>query len=270
MEKRTKDEAGGRRPERECGTRVVRRPIAAAERAEIMENKPQWSCRQCVFCVSNLRLWARTLMSGFPVTGMCANHPDTPGQMRPVPGKPCRNFRAKHQVERAQPRESEDPKVCYIPLTRNLHALVDAEDYEMLKGHKWCAMTVGGNVYAGRREKGRFILMHRQIMNPPQGKVVDHKNGNGLDNRRCNLRICSAQENAWNCRPHADKTSSQFIGVVPHGDKWMARVGKEYLGVFDDEVEAAKTRDRRALELYGEHAWLNFPPGSPEDAGSSR
>ncbi len=226
---------------------VVRQPLTAEERAEIGKNKPKWSCRQCVFCVSNLMLWARTLLSGFPLMGQCANHPDTPGQMRPVPGTPCRNFRAKHRVERAQPRESEDPTVRYIPLTRNLHAIVDAEDYEWLKDYKWCTTTTGagGNVYAGRRERGRFILMHRQIMNPPKGKVVDHKNGNGLDNRRCNLRICDQRENAQNCRPRANKTGSRFIGVVPHRDKWMARVGEEYLGVFVDEVEAAKVRDRR-------------------------
>jgi len=52
--------------------------------------------------------------------------------------------------------------------------------------------------------------------------------------------------------------------VVPHGDKWRARVGKEHVGLFDDEIEAAKARDREALRQYGEHAWLNFPPKSDE------
>jgi len=142
----------------------------------------------------------------------------------------------------------------------------------MLKNYKWFATSpcACGAVYAGRHEHGRLVLMHRQIMNPPQGKLVDHTNGNGLDNRRGDLRICTARENSHNRRPHAGKTSSKFIGVVRHRHKWMARAGGEYLGVFDDEAEAARARDRKARELYGEHAWLNFPPESPEGTGNSR
>jgi hypothetical protein len=216
-----------------------------------------------VFCVSNLLLWARTLLSGFPVLGLCANHPDTPGQMRPIPGTPCRNFRAKARPNGTEVPVPADPNTRYIPLTQNLFALVDAEDYEWLKDYKWHVTRRGacGTAYAGRRERGRLVLMHRQIMNPPKGMVVDHINGNGLDNRRCNLRICTQKQNVHNSRGRAGK-KSRFLGVSPAGDKWVAKVGGQYLGVFDDEVEAAKARDRRAREIYGEHAWLNFPPES--------
>jgi hypothetical protein len=265
MEKHEKREEKGRGQRGAGRGRVVRQPITAEERAELMKNKPKRGCWSCIFRVSDLMLWAQTLLSGFPVSGLCANHPDTPGQMRPVPGTPCRNFRAKPRPDGGETPVPPYPNTRYIPLTQNLFALVDAEDYERLKDYKWHVNRSGprGTIYAGRRERNRLILMHRQIMNPPKGKVVDHINGNGLDNRRCNLRICDQRQNAHNNRGHADR-KSRFLGVNPTGDKWFGKVGREYLGVFDDEVEAAKARDRKAQELYGEHAWLNFPPGSPE------
>ena len=268
MDKHEKREGEGRGQGGAGRGQVVRKPITAEERAEIRKNRPKWSCHACIFRVSSLLLWARTLMSGFPVTGLCANHPDTPGQMRPVPGTPCRNFRAKARPNGMRAPEPPDPNTRYIPLTQNLFALVDAEDYERLKDYKWHVTRRGacGTAYAGRREGGRLVLMHRQIMNPPKGMVVDHINGNGVDNRRCNLRICTQKQNVHNSRGRAGK-KSRFLGVSPLGDKWLAKVGGQYLGVFDDEVEAAKARDRRAREIYGEHAWLNFPPESPEGEG---
>jgi hypothetical protein len=210
-------------------------------------------------------LWARTMLSGFPVMGQCANQPDTPGQMRRVPGTPCRNFRRRPCRTGDEAPVPPYPNTRYIPLTQNLHALVDEADYEWLMGYKWRVARAGacGAPYAGRSERGHLVFMHRQIMNPPQGKVVDHKNGNSLDNRRCNLRICDRAQNAHNQRGRSGR-KSRFVGVSPHGDKWLAQVGKRYVGIFEDEMEAAKARDRKAREIYGEHAWLNFPPGSPE------
>jgi hypothetical protein len=96
--------------------------------------------------------------------------------------------------------------------------------------------------------------------------VVDRINGNGLDKRRCNLRLCTPRQNSRNRRKHVDG-KSRFIGVCPCGKKWQVFVGRRYVGVFDDEVEAAKVRDRVAIEIYGEHAWLNFPPDVPSDEG---
>jgi hypothetical protein len=94
--------------------------------------------------------------------------------------------------------------------------------------------------------------------------VVDHINGNGLDNRRCNLRICTPAQNGLNSRPRVDG-KSRFKGVFPHGDRWRAKVGGRHLGLFDDEVEAAKARDRLARKLHGKFARLNFPPQNPSE-----
>jgi hypothetical protein len=268
MEKRTKRATKRRKPRqaKPAGHEVVvRQPITAAQRAELEKKKRRWSCSECTFCVTNLMLWAQTLLSGFPVLGMCANHPDTPGQLRPLPGTPCRNFRRRPCRTGGEAPVPPYPNTRYIPLTQNLHALVDEEDYERLKNYKWHVTRHGGygTPYAARLERGHLVFMHRQIMNPPRGKVVDHINGNGLDNRRCNLRICDRRQNSHNSPGRAGR-KSRFLGVYPRGNKWAASVGREYLGLFEDDVEAAKARDRRAREVYGEHAWLNFPPGSPE------
>ena len=104
--------------------------------------------------------------------------------------------------------------------------------------------------------------MHRMIMRPRKGYLVDHIDHNGLNNRRCNLRVCTPQQHQANRGPCGG--TSRFAGVfLNRSNKWQAGIqwcGEyHYLGVFDDEVEAAKARDRKAYELNGEYAYLNFP-----------
>ncbi len=229
------------------------------------------SCHFCVYCLSSLLLWSRTLLSGFPVSGLCANHPDTPGQLRPIPGRPCRNFRPKPcRVDSPEPPNAD---IRYIPLTRGLHAIVDAADYEWLSKYKWSVQPSANALtfYAKRTCRGRLVLMHRQIMKPPRGMVVDHINGNGLDNRRCNLRICTRMQNSFN-RSKQRNTRHKFIGVHPCGKHTyqvaVMHKGKTYRGgTFRDEVEAAQARDRLALKLHRKYARLNFPLEDPQDRG---
>lgn len=86
-----------------------------------------------------------------------------------------------------------------IQLTQGKVTLVDDEDYEWLSQWKWCAKDGrNGNFYAFRASKNKSTYMHRLILDTPKGKVTDHINGNGLDNRRINLRICSYRENSHN------------------------------------------------------------------------
>ncbi|HSW00893.1 MAG TPA: hypothetical protein VLI39_12015 [Sedimentisphaerales bacterium] len=102
--------------------------------------------------------------------------------------------------------------------------------------------------------------------------MVDHIDHNGLNNHRDNIRNCTPQQNQYNKGPRGKK--SRFKGVYPHGDKWQAMIkhkGELFnLGLFEDDVEAAKARDRKAWELEGEFAYLNFPDEIRRTAAPSR
>ena len=97
---------------------------------------------------------------------------------------------------------------------------VDAADYEWLSQYRWFAKGTGGKYYAGRAERGEMIMMHREIMKPPPGMVVDHIDGDSLNNRRSNLRICTPRQNNHN-RTFKGNTSG-FAGVYPQGKRWRA------------------------------------------------
>ncbi len=110
-----------------------------------------------------------------------------------------------------------------------------------------------------------MVLMHRQITGASQEEQVDHRDRNGLNNTRENLRIASSQQNAFN----RGKRNGEFKGVSKCRRKWRARItidGKEeYLGVFSTPEEAARVYDRRARELFGEFAVVNFPKGGERE-----
>ena len=139
-------------------TRLVRTPIRPGQAAKKATERPMRGCHNCVFCISDSLLWARTLLSGFPLTGMCANHPATPGQLREIPHNgPCRNFRPKPGSGRVESPDPPNDRIRYIPLTRGLHAIVDAKNYEWLSRYKWHAWVAEhvGTHYACRTRRGR-------------------------------------------------------------------------------------------------------------------
>ncbi len=205
---------------------------------------------------------------------LCLNHPETPGQLREVyPSECCRNFEVRR--ERTTPREPPEPpgpEVKYIPLGHEQFAVVDAADFDWLNRYTWHLKGSNGAYYAYRNARGKRIFMHREIMQTPPGEVVDHKNHKPLYNRRDNLRNCNRVQNR--CNQRSPGNQSGFVGVYPYGKRWLARInsgGKTlYREVFDDKVEAAKARDRKAYELFGAFAYLNFPDEiRPEPAPSS-
>jgi hypothetical protein len=209
-------------------------------------------------------------------TVMCTNHPSFPGELvEMLPASTCRNFKQKRWWRIAPssgvplpppPDDQSDPTVRRIPIGNGLFATVDAADYEMLSKYKWHAHRTPSVVYAFCRKKGRLMSMHRMIMKPRRGWVVDHLDHNGLNNRRCNLHVCLQGENAANARSHGGR--SGFVGVTHTRGKWVAGMtlrGKyHYGGVFSDPVAAAKARDRLAYSLLGARAYLNFPEEFPE------
>lgn len=133
-----------------------------------------------------------------------------------------------------------------IQLTKGQVAIVDDSDYEALKQYSWWTFKhTSGKLYAARTsprsEGNKTILMHRQILDAPKGKVVDHDNGNGLDNRRSNIKVCTQQENMYNTKGH-----NKYKGVSwdKKSNKWRAQIridGKvKNLGVFVLDTDAAE------------------------------
>lgn len=146
--------------------------------------------------------------------------------------------------------------------------IIDDDDYGMVNKYSWNISIKDKNEYAsayllGSGHRGTRIYAHRLIMNAERGQHIDHKNGDGLDNRRGNLRISTNQENHFNTRKKS-KSSSIYKGVTWENRRkhWVAQImidGKHiYIGKFDSEVDAAKAYDSRAKELFGDFANLNF------------
>lgn len=153
-----------------------------------------------------------------------------------------------------------------IPLSRGLVALVDVVDVAIVTAlGKWYADPRGKTFYARKNfhVNGRSwsVKMHTHITG---WDLVDHINGNGLDNRRVNLRQADRSQNAMN-RGTRRNRPGQFKGVYPNKWGWYAvitcRGERHHLGSFDDPVVAALAYDNAARELFGEFARPNFPAG---------
>lgn len=149
----------------------------------------------------------------------------------------------------------------YILLTQGRYVIVDLADYEKLIQHKWSIKT--SPEYALRTEKGKIIYMHNEIMEPPPGFIVDHKDHKSLNNTRMNLRIATRSQNVCNNKKPRG-CSSKYKGV--HLNKalgnWTVIIKFEgrtiYLGCYKNEIDAAKAYDKAARELHKEFAVLNF------------
>jgi hypothetical protein len=150
-----------------------------------------------------------------------------------------------------------------IQLTQGKVAIVDDADFEWLSQWPWFFSTG----YAIRREGKLFgrknIMMHRLIMNTPEGMDTDHINGDKLDNRRENLRVCTRSQNMQNTTRRSDNTSG-YKGVDwdKENGKWRAEIKVDSrrinLGRYDSAEEAALAYDRAAREYHGEFANTNF------------
>jgi len=150
-----------------------------------------------------------------------------------------------------------------IPLTKGYEAIVDDEDFEWLSQWKWSASPKRHTVYARRSKDG--VYMHRLILGIKDKSILcDHMNRNGLDNQKANLRACTRSENQIN-RRRACHHKNRFIGVTfnKRCRKYQVliycRNKKHSVGYFDSEEDAAHARDKKAKELHGDFATLNFP-----------
>jgi hypothetical protein len=152
-----------------------------------------------------------------------------------------------------------------IALTQGFVALVDIEDLPLVSKYKWHAQKGGSTYYAITRLPRRCgkqpaLLMHRLLC--VASCQVDHKNGNGLDNRRCNLRAAQRSQNLANQLRRKD-SSSGYKGVSLHCGRWRARISvnnvRKSVGHFGSPSEAAAAYDSAARTHFGAFAALNFP-----------
>ena len=176
----------------------------------------------------------------------------------------CANFKRARELVPPDLAAALAEGAKLIPLTQGRFAIVDAEDYGRLNQYKWHVCKNRRAEYAVRGSGPKNIKMHRLLLNAPPHLLVDHRDRNGLNNRKANLRLCTNKENTRNSRPNL-KGSSRFKGVSWHKKtkKYNATIqknGKRYsLGCYADEIEAAVVYDIKAMELFGEFAYFNFP-----------
>ena len=150
-----------------------------------------------------------------------------------------------------------------IILTRGKLALVDDEDYYKLIIYKWTALKAkNGRWYATRFDGLAYTYMHAEIMKTKYGEDVDHRNHDGLDNQRHNMRVCTRSQNHAN-RRKLTPASSKFKGVCYHKatNRWRAYIKKDYvqryLGIYNTETDAALAYNEAAIKLFGEFALIN-------------
>ena len=157
-----------------------------------------------------------------------------------------------------------------IPLTKGKFAMVDDWNYQWLNQFKWSASEGRNTYYAIRHKDAKAILLHRVIMGCTKGdnKIIDHKDGNGLNCQESNMRFASRSQNRVNTVSE-NNTSSKYLGVhrcVHHGNiRWRATLNKDgkqfHCGYFKTEIEAVKAYNKKAKELHGEFANLNIING---------
>lgn len=156
--------------------------------------------------------------------------------------------------------------IAMVTLTKDHVAIIDAADVGLVAGRNWHALTgsrreARRNVYAARSEivggRSRCILLHRLLTDCPEGFDVDHIDGDGLNCRRSNLRICTHQENVRNSR-RSRRNKTDAKGVSRRGDRFTACIETDgrsiYLGIYDTQAEAAAAYQGAASVLFGEFA----------------
>ncbi|MCP3682108.1 MAG: endonuclease [bacterium] len=151
-----------------------------------------------------------------------------------------------------------------IPLTKGRVAIVDKKDYDRCMQFKWHSDIHTRVVYGRSRMNGKKVRLHRFILGLTDPKIItDHIDGNGLNNRRSNLRVCSMSQNNAGKRNGYEKATSKYKGVYWNKGKkkWHTAVTfhykRKHVGYYDSEIKAAEAYNKEVLIIWGEFAVLN-------------
>lgn len=150
-----------------------------------------------------------------------------------------------------------------IFLSQNKFSFVDDEDYIWLNQWKWCATANNHGIYYAVRCIGnnKFVRMHRLIMQATERQEIDHRNGNGLDNQKDNLRFCTHSQNMFNMKPRSGTSSYKGVYWDKTNKKWRVQItvgGKaRTFGRHTNEIDAARIYNGMAKKYFGEFARLN-------------
>jgi len=150
--------------------------------------------------------------------------------------------------------------ISVLLLDRQTVTVIDIGDLPLLGRHRWSPRRHGRNVYARAKINGSWVYLHRLVLDPPPGLVVDHIDGNSLNNTRANLRAVSQRENTWNVRP------SEGRGISLRKGKWRARMWHEghrlELGSYAAKEDAIKAYDTAVSILRDKFAFRNSTPSA--------
>ena len=149
---------------------------------------------------------------------------------------------------------------CFVPLTQGKHSILDADDARLIV-RPWFAAHIEKLWYAHSNVNGKTKKLHRVILGLTDTSIdIDHEDGDGLNNRRSNLRVCTHAQNMANRSKNA-LSSSKYKGVCNRDGRWTAQIQvagiKQYLGSFDSEEDAARAYNYAALRLSGKFARIN-------------
>lgn len=199
-----------------------------------------WECRStsrevtCLTCGKSFRIKPNAIRAG---------------------GNYC-SRRCHYQSHGRRPFKNEDG-TWSIPLTRGKVAVVDADDLPLVQGISWQAVPHRRTYYAKGLVQGRDLTMHQVLMPLRDGLITDHVDGNGLNNRRSNLRRVTHTENQINRRRQRNNTTG-YKGVSESNGRFTARVANRHVGTFATAEEAARAYDAAAVALFGDIARPNF------------